>query len=286
MGGDEGAEAHDRDGTRAFLLAIGAVIGASVAWGWLKPHREGEAEPASDVGGGIGELAGEPPHHGQTESTSLKVRTAPDGVPVAPVGALEPTPPPAWVRPTIVWTVVLVAGVVVAVTVLGLLHQVILYLLLALFFSFAMEPAVTYMHRQWHWKRGAATGLLLGLVFLGMLVLVLVFVPTLLKGAATIADRLPQAAQQFQIWAKDTLGIDVSTTSIESGGKEASSSMLASSASPLSTLVGFTASLVGGIFGVFTVGMFIFYMVAEAPQFRRAVLSFFQPARQQELLSI
>src|SRR5207249_8500889 len=44
------------------------------------------------------------------------------------VGALEPTPPPAWVRPTIVWTVVLVAGVVVAVTVLGLLHQVILYL--------------------------------------------------------------------------------------------------------------------------------------------------------------
>jgi len=194
MGGDEGAEAHDRDGPRAFLLAIGAVIGASVAWGWLKPHREGEAEPASDVGGGIGELAGEPPHHGQTESTSLKVRTAPDGVPVAPVGALEPTPPPAWVRPTIVWTVVLVAGVVVAVTVLGLLHQVILYLLLALFFSFAMEPAVTYMHRQWHWRRGAATGLLLGLVFLGLLVLVLVFVPTLLKGASAIAERLPQAA--------------------------------------------------------------------------------------------
>ena len=30
MGGDEGAEAHDRDGPRAFLLAIGAVIGASV----------------------------------------------------------------------------------------------------------------------------------------------------------------------------------------------------------------------------------------------------------------
>src|SRR5436190_4850714 len=286
MGGDEGAEAHDRDGTRAFLLAIGAVIGASVAWGWLKPHREGEAEPASDVGGGIGELAGEPPHHGQTESTSLKVRTAPDGVPVAPVGALEPTPPPAWVRPTIVWTVVLVAGVVVAVTVLGLLHQAILYLLLALFFSFAMEPAVTYMHRQWHWRRGAATGLLLGLVFLGLLVLVLVFVPTLLKGASAIAERLPQAAQDLRSWAKEHLDVDVSTTSIQAGGQQAAASLAASSDSPASVLLGFTASLISGIFGAFTVAMFIFYMVADGPQFRRAVLSFFRPQRQEELLSI
>jgi len=258
----DASQKHDMSRAGRVLLAIGALLGASVVWGWLQPAEDEEDRRAEiDVGADL--VAAVPAE-----------------------GSSDPSRPPPWVRPTIVWTVGLVVAVAAGIVLLGSLRYVVTYVLLALFFSFAMEPAVNYMHATWHWKRGAATGLLLGLVFLGMLVLVLVFVPTLLKGAATIADRLPQAAQQFQTWAKDTLGIDVSTTSIESGGKEASSSMLASSASPLSTLVGFTASLVGGIFGVFTVGMFIFYMVAEAPQFRRAVLSFFQPARQQELLSI
>jgi predicted PurR-regulated permease PerM len=54
----------------------------------------------------------------------------------------------------------------------------------------------------------------------------------------------------------------------------------------MSAIFGFTASLIGGIFGAFTVAMFIFYMVAEAPQFKRSVLSFFPKLRQEELLSI
>jgi hypothetical protein len=33
-------------------------------------------------------------------------------------------------------------------------------------------------------------------------------------------------------------------------------------------LIGFTASLIGGLLGAFTVGMFTFYMVAEAWQWR------------------
>ena len=45
-------------------------------------------------------------------------------------------------------------------------------------------------------------------------------------------------------------------------------------------------SLIGGIFAMFTVGMFIFYMVAEGPKFKRAVLSFFPRQRQEELVSI
>src|SRR5436309_1141907 len=80
----------------------------------------------------------------------------------------------------------------------------------------------------------------------GLHVRVLVFVPALLKGESAIADRLPQAAQDFQTWAKNTLGVDVSTTSIQSGGAEASSSLLASADSPVSTLIGFTATLIGG----------------------------------------
>jgi predicted PurR-regulated permease PerM len=45
-------------------------------------------------------------------------------------------------------------------------------------------------------------------------------------------------------------------------------------------------SLIGGIFAMFTVGMFIFYMVAQGPRFKRAVLAFFPRQRQEELVSI
>jgi predicted PurR-regulated permease PerM len=51
-------------------------------------------------------------------------------------------------------------------------------------------------------------------------------------------------------------------------------------------ILGFTASLFGGIFAAFTVAMFIFYMVAEAPRFKRSVLSFFPQRKQEELISI
>ncbi len=57
-------------------------------------------------------------------------------------------------------------------------------------------------------------------------------------------------------------------------------------ADPIEALLGFTTSFVGAIFAAFTVGMFIFYMVAEGPRFKRAVLSFFPPVRQEELVSI
>jgi predicted PurR-regulated permease PerM len=113
-----------------------------------------------------------------------------------------------------------------------------------------------------------------------------VFVPTLYKGASAIAEQLPRAASNLQSWAKDTLGIDVSTTSIATGGHEASVSLAASAHTPVSALLGFASSLIVGVFGLFTVAMFIFYMVVDASRFRRAVLSFFPEQRQEELLSI
>jgi predicted PurR-regulated permease PerM len=257
-----------RGGWKTALLAFGALLGLSVIWGWLRPEPE------------VVEL----------DPTDLPVTAGPTTAPVAaPMGAGAPDPStgrPAWLRPTIIWTIGLIAAVVLGLVLLGALREVVTYLVLALFFSFALEPAVNFLHGRWGWRRGAATALLLGLVFLLLVLLVLVFVPTVLKGAAAIADRLPQTAQELETWSKDHLGVDVSTSSLASGGQEASASLEASSQTPMSTLFGFAVSLVGGIFALFTVAMFIFYMVAEAPKFRRTVLSFFRPERQEELLSI
>ncbi|MGH2635942.1 MAG: AI-2E family transporter [Actinomycetota bacterium] len=268
---DDATEEHQSEGWwKPIAVALAALAGAFVAWGWFKPR----SEPT--------ELADIEP--GGTEDVAVEAVAAPVAASSQPVSTDRRAP--EWVRPTIVWTIGVVVAVGVGLALLGVLQTIVFYIVLALFFSFAMEPAVNWLHDKRGWRRGSATGLLLFLVFLLLVVLVLIFVPTLLKGAAAIADRLPEAAQRFETWASNTLGIDVSTSSIQSGSAEASSSLAASSETPMSMLLGFTASLVGGIFAAFTVGMFIFYMVAEAPKFKRSVLSFFPRQKQEELLSI
>lgn len=267
---DETKHRNEAGWWKPIAVALTALAGAVIAWGWFKPRSE--PSEFADVG------------PGEAEDVAVDVVAT----------SAQPSPQligtdrraPEWVRPTIVWTIGVVVAVGVGLALLGVLRTVVFYLVLALFFSFALEPAVNWLHDKRGWRRGSATGLLLFLVFLLLVLLILIFVPTLLKGASAIADRLPEAAQDFQTWAKDTLGIDVSTASIQSGSAEASSALAASSETPMSVLLGFTASLVGGIFAAFTVGMFIFYMVAEAPKFKRSVLSFFPRPKQEEFLSI
>ena len=119
---------------RRILLAIGALAAAGVVWGWLSPEPD-------------------------EEDVAVVAIPTPDGAPedVTPTTSVTPEDAaraPAWMRPTIVWTVGLVVAVVAGLAVLGLLRQIVTYLLLALFFSFAMEPAVNYMHARWRWRRG------------------------------------------------------------------------------------------------------------------------------------
>lgn len=271
----DGKARPDDDGSwwKAFLTALVAFVGAAIAWGWLRPGPVGTPASVTET-----RDSGEPP---DVETTGSFVASS-----VSSDEIVVDRRSPAWVRPTILWTLGLVVAVVLMFGLLALLRGVITYLVLALFFSFALEPAVNYMHARWRWKRGTATALLLGVVMLLMVVLILIFVPTLLKGASLVADRLSESAGDLSEWASDTLGVNLATDSIESGAADASSSLEASSRTPMSAIFGFTASLIGGIFGAFTVGMFVFYMVAEASRFKRSILSFFPQRRQEELLSI
>ena len=132
------------------------------------------------------------------------------------------------------------------------------------------------------WRRGWATGLLLFVTFLLLSVIFLIFVGTLINGITNIAEQVPAWADQVQTWASDTLGVDLSTESIGEGAQNIANAV--STLHPGEFLLGLTGSLVGGIFAMFTVGMFLFYMVAEAPKFKRAVLAFFPTQKQERLV--
>jgi predicted PurR-regulated permease PerM len=189
------------------------------------------------------------------------------------------------VRPTILWAVGVVVAVGIGLYLLGVLQQIVLYVLLALFFSFALEPAANRLHAR-GWRRGAATGLLLAVTFVLIVVIGVIFFGSIIRAALAIVKELPEWADKASAWLSDTLGIDVSTDSVTQSAQSAGASLQSAEVHPLTALLGFTVSLIGGIFAMFTVGMFLFYMVAEGPKFKRAVLSFFPAQRQEELVSI
>ena len=49
-------------------------------------------------------------------------------------------------------------------------------------------------------------------------------------------------------------------------------------------LVGAVGGLVGAIFAVFTIALFVFYMTSNAPRIRRSVVSLLRPERQRDVL--
>ena len=241
---------------KAALVAVGAAITAVVAWGWLSP------EPAATQA---------------DEDEIVEDELEP------PESEPEDRTPPAWVKPTILWTIGIVVALAAALALLGILRHVVMWIVLALFFSFALEPAVNRLHAR-GWRRGWATGLLLFATFLMLMVIFLIFVATLIRGITNIAEQVPAWASQVEQWASDTFGVDLSTESISEGAENVAD--VVSALQPGEFLLGLTGSLVGGIFAMFTVGMFLFYMVAEAPKFKRAVLAFFPTQKQEELVSI
>jgi predicted PurR-regulated permease PerM len=263
---------ESRSGWKLVLVVLGAiagVVGAAIAWGRATPEPELESE-------GRDASTTEPPAQGTVNVMAMDA---------LPPGWVQ-RQPPVWVKPTVVWTVGVIVAVVVALALVGILRELVLWLFLALFFSFALEPAVNYLHKRRGWRRGGATGLLLGVTFVFLMVTLLIFVSALIQGTLAIVKELPQWATDVSGWLSDTFGIQISTSSISKSANQAATSLSSSSVDPIEVLLGFSVSLIGGIFALFTVGMFIFYMVAEGPKFKRAVLSFFPPQRQEELVSI
>jgi predicted PurR-regulated permease PerM len=250
-------------------------VAAAIAWGAVEPQQDEEREPAPL----------EPGVAGQGPPVEVPAAMA-AGQPV-PTRRRDPAKEgPTWVRPTIRWTFGIVLAIVIGLWLFDKLRQVVVYILLALFFSFALEPAVNYLHARRGWRRGYATGLLLALMFLGLVIIGVIFVSAIIQGAQLIVAQLPTWVDSFADWVNETFGYQIQTGSVSEASASASDSLVAAGADPIAALFGFSVGLIGGIFAVFTVGMFIFYMVAEGPKFKRVVLSMFPPAKQEELVSI
>ncbi len=220
--------------------------------------------------------------------TGEAVETPSAGPPAAEPERASAEAEPPWVRRAVwrgIWQ--LIAALLVTAAGLWSLRQartLVRYLILAQLLTFALEPAVTWLHQKRGWRRGSATGLLLGGILVLFVLLGVLLAPALANGVNGAIRQMPSWIDKLNSFTQQHFN----TTVVSASSSRESSQAVSNAAKYLQQhagdVLGAVGSLLGAVFGLLTVGLFTFYLTANGPQIRRALLSRMPPERQQRAL--
>ncbi len=165
-------------------------------------------------------------------------------------------------------------------TVVDRLQTLFVMLLLSLFLALAIEPAVDALARR-GWRRGSATGILLGAITVSSLAFIGVIGALVATQVGNLADRAPEYLGEIERWVNNTFNTEFSFDGLidQTSADGAPLRDLASNGLKLTT----TAA--GVLFQLLGVGLFSFYMVADGPKLRRTLCSRLRPELQARVLS-
>ena len=156
--------------------------------------------------------------------------------------------------------------------------SVIFTVLMAWFAAITIAPVVRWLS-QWM-KRGVATMLVIVASLLFLVLFFAAFGNLLLDQVTQLAMRIPDMLQQATDWVNGRLGTDFDLPGLMSSLDIETSDLAAAAGQAALSIVGFLFTVVGGLFSVFTFGLFLFYMSADMPQFERWIAGLFPPSMQ------
>jgi predicted PurR-regulated permease PerM len=220
--------------------------------------------------------------------TGEAVETAGAGPPAAEPERASAAAEPSWVARAVwrgIWQ--LIAAVLLTAAGLWSLRQasaLVRYLILAQLLAFALEPAVTWLHQRRGWRRGSATGLLLGGILALFVLLGVLLVPALASGVNGAVKQLPSWIDKLNAFTQQHFNTTVVSASSSRESSQAVGNATQYLQQHAGDVLGAVGSLLGAVFGLLTVGLFTFYLTANGPQVRRALLSRMPPERQQRVL--
>jgi predicted PurR-regulated permease PerM len=195
---------------------------------------------------------------------------------------------PEWMG-KFIWRSLWQAVAVVLITLLGLkflslAQDLVRWLILSALLSFALEPAVIYLHEKRGWRRGAATGLILFAAFLLMVFFGLFMAASLARGASGIVKSIPAWIDSLNQWTQQHFHVTAVSSDSTSQSSQAAKNVNNYLQEHAGDFLGAVGTAVGAVFSVFTVGMFTFYLTANGDKVRRAVCSRMPPDRQSRVL--
>ena len=190
---------------------------------------------------------------------------------------------PRWLPKAIVTTILLVAAALGIWQIVKSLRQLIVWLVISFFLSFALEPAVNWLSER-GWRRGLATGVLLfGLFVLGV-VLIASMIPLVIQQVRDLIENVPAYIERANDLSQRWFNYEISTDRLSDQLQNVNVSLADYARNLAGNLLGVGAAVLGAIFQMFTIGLFTFYLVADGPRLRRTVCSLFPPDRQRDVL--
>ncbi|MEV0946912.1 AI-2E family transporter [Rhodococcus sp. NPDC049939] len=187
-----------------------------------------------------------------------------------------------WLKQAILYVLLAVAAYQMSGWLFYNLRGFLGLLFLAWLFSVTIEPIVDWIEAR-GLRRGAATGLVLLAMFVGVVGFVALFGALLAEQLAELLTALPGALSSVAEWSNRVLGTDFATGSDLLNLTPETIRDLAQEFTP--GILGVVSSIVGVVFQALAMLLFVFYMSAQGPAFRRTISSWF-PARQQEIIAV
>ncbi len=163
---------------------------------------------------------------------------------------------PEWVMPMIrraTWRVVSVVLIVsVLLIVMVRARSVVSMLVMALFFSIAMDPAVTWLHRRYGWRRGIATGA----IFAGLALFVVTMIFVLIPALVTVSERLTEQLPTWLTGIESTFSIQIGDGQHNDVAAELGDALATWAQTSWKSILGLAGGVVGLVFQFFTIAMF------------------------------
>jgi predicted PurR-regulated permease PerM len=186
-----------------------------------------------------------------------------------------------WLRLITVYAVLAIAAYQMSGWLFHNLRGFLGLLFLAWLASVTIEPVVDWFERK-GMRRGAGTGIVMASLTVFSIGFIALFGTLLAEQLAQLLTALPDALSQVTEWANRTFGTEFATGKDLIKITPETVKDLAQRYTP--SVLGVVSSIVGVVFQALTMLLFVFYMSAQGPQFRRTISSWF-PARQQEVIA-
>ena len=189
---------------------------------------------------------------------------------------------PPWFVKSLIYVSLAIGGFILAKELLVRLQGLFITLLLALFLSFAMEPAVDWLSDR-GWKRGRATGLVFAVTLIGGATFAWIMVDLFVTEASKLVRDAPGYVRDVTDWVNRRFGTELTTDTLIDQLEQYQGDISRLATNMGGRVLSVSGQLLGGLFQGLTVLLFAFYLTADGPRLRRSICSVL-PAEQQRLV--
>jgi len=190
---------------------------------------------------------------------------------------------PRWITRFVVEATIAVVFLFVAYWVLGKIKDVVAAVIVALFLSFALEPAVNFLvaHR---WNRRAASLFMVLLVIVICLGFIASLVPLLIHQVQELIKEAPHIVRSISRFTDHYFHFQISTAWVTRQLSRASTRLTSFAGSIATNIFGVGLQVVKIFFLILATILFTYYLTADAPRLRRFVLGTMSKERQERVL--